>query len=82
MGEPLVGEGDPFLFFIDLIIALRLLGILSRLRVLLAFLQIRHNGVGKTNLLGVVGCLPADDQRGAGFVDEDGVDLVDDAIAV
>ena len=56
--------------------------VFARLRILLAFLEEVDDGVGRLDLPRVVVRLARDDQWCAGLVDQDGVDLVDDAVAV
>ncbi len=76
----LVGDGDGARLFVDDVIAGPGLG-LERLDQLAQF-QLGNNGIGDGVFVGGLIGRAGDDERGAGFVDEDRIDLVDDAVVV
>ena len=94
--HPLVGEGDFLLFFIKFVVAALLKGLGVAVEAGKGVLLVVVTGLGilltldqggcdfrSTQYLGrVVLALAADDQGGSGFVDENRVDFVDDAIVM
>jgi len=85
-GKPLVAKGNVFIFFIDLVIADNLfpLGFIGVLAVFLFvdFLQAAQKPVNLGEFKGVVLRGAGNDQRCAGFVDKDGIDLINNAIVM
>jgi len=76
----IVGDGDGAGFFVDDVVAGPDLGFEGLDE--FAFFDLRNDEVGDGVLVsGLVGGA-GDDERGAGFVDEDGIDFVDDAVVV
>ena len=78
--EAFVGDGDGAGFFIDDVVAGPGLGLEGFDE--LALLELRDDGVGDGVLVGGFVGGAGDDEGGAGFVDEDGIDFVDDAVEV
>ncbi len=81
----LVGEGDPLVLLLQLVVPCRLrvsLGIGARVGVFLALHHLLDELVHLRKLEGIVLRHPGDDQRGARLVDEDVVDLVDNGVGV
>jgi len=78
--EALVGDGDGACFFVDHVVAGPRFGFEGFNE--LALFELGDDGVGYCvfvcRFIGGAG----DDERGAGFVDEDGIDFVDDAVEV
>ena len=78
--EAFVGDGDGAGFFVDDVVTGPGLGFEGLDE--LALFELRDDGVGDGVLVGGLVGGAGDDEGGAGFVDEDGVDFVDDAVEV
>ena len=78
----LVGDGDGAGLLVDDVVAGPGLGLRVEVFDHLALFELRDDLVGDGVLVGGLVGGAGDDERGAGLVDEDGVDLVDDAVVV
>src|SRR6185503_19654973 len=82
LGDALLGQGHGAVLFVDRVVAGGpfLTGLFALMD--FAFFKLRDDAVDLVILVGRFLAGAGDDERGAGLVDEDGIDFVDDGVVV
>ena len=77
-----IGDGDAPVFLVHHVVAGEFFGLAGRGVDFLAFFQLGDDAIDPGILVGGLFAGAGNDQRGAGFVDQDGIDFVDDGEVV